>query len=534
LGRSLSHASVKPRGSKPQFAARCKATITGPQHREPCKLLAQDPPPSSMTDLLRRCWRIGALLLLRAGLLALPLLLQVQVQAQERERPQARPQAVVPDVRHYEVQLTPDIQAQHLRGRVLLHLRAPSARNAKNAQGSQQGATAAPGPSGEAPRWQLDAGAGLVIDAVRERGQALRFEKTADLLFIEPDAPAAAAHPAAERVLEIEFHGTPKHGMRWLPQQQQVYTVFSTSQWMPCVDSPDQRATLAMTLDLPPALKLVANGRLVRSELLASGLQRSHWLQEDAVPSYLFGFVAGPFREVVDDSASPTLHFLGPESLSEQELRAIFADTRSMLAFYESKAGLPYPGTRYTQVLAALAPPQEAAGFGLLSEAYGRRVLADPLQAWLIAHELSHQWWGNGVTNGAWTHFWLNEGLASFMNAAWFEHRHGPAAYQQQLQAARGKYERVQAAGADKPLVFPAWQSPTAMDRSLVYDKGALFVARLREAMGEVDFWRGIKAYTQQHWGRAVQSQDFQIAMQAATAVNLSELFQLWVNPSRP
>jgi aminopeptidase N len=442
--------------------------------------------------------------------------------------------AITPQVRHYEVRLTLDIAAQTLNGRVLLHLQASGTDHAEAA------ARAAPG---SALRWQLDAGAGLVIDAVRERDQALRFEKTGELLLIEHAAAVPAARstattpappPSAERVLEIEFHGTPKHGLRFLPHQQQVYTAFSTSQWMPCVDAPDQRATLAMRLELPQALKVVANGRLLRSELLPSGLQRSHWLQDEAVPTYLFGFVAGLFREVVETSASPTLHFLGPEGLSEQELRTIFADTRSMLAFYESKAGLPYPGTRYTQVLAAQAPPQEAAGFALLSEAYGRRVLADPLQTWLMAHELSHQWWGNRVTNRAWTHFWLNEGLASFMNAAWFEHRHGPAAYQQQLDAARGKYQRVQAAGADKPLVFSAWQSPTALDRSLVYDKGALFVAQLRETLGDADFWRGIKAYTQQHWGRSVSSGDFQAAMQAATPLDLGDLFKLWVNSKPP
>jgi aminopeptidase N len=231
-------------------------------------------------------------------------------------------------------------------------------------------------------------------------------------------------------------------------------------------------------LDLPSGLKVVANGNWVRTEALAEGFSRSVWQQDGAIPSYLFGFAAGRFREVIDTTATPNLHFLGPEEFSEQQLRQIFQDTRSMLTFYADKAGLPYPGSRYTQVLVGEAQAQEAAGFALLSEAYGRRLLADPQQAWLVAHEVSHQWWGNGVTNRAWTHFWLNEGLASFMNAAWFEHRYGREAYLLHMDGALAKYERVRAAAADKPLHFPAWQSPTAMDRSLVYDKGATLVAR--------------------------------------------------------
>jgi len=35
----------------------------------------------------------------------------------------------------------------------------------------------------------------------------------------------------------------------------------------------------------------------------------------------------------------------------------------------------------------------------------GDRSLAD-----VVAHEISHSWSGNLVTNATWQHFWLNEG----------------------------------------------------------------------------------------------------------------------------
>lgn len=105
-----------------------------------------------------------------------------------------------------------------------------------------------------------------------------------------------------------------------------------------------------------------------------------------------------------------------------------------------------------------------------------------------MAHELSHQWWGNAVTNRDWNQ--------------WAERRHcqlherrlvrtssrAGGGYQRHIGAAREKYEQLRAAGADKPLVFPDWRAPTAMDRSLVYDKGAWVVHLLRETMGEAAF----------------------------------------------
>ena len=57
-----------------------------------------------------------------------------------------------------------------------------------------------------------------------------------------------------------------------------------------------------------------------------------------------------------------------------------------VIAFYADKAGVPFPAASYTQVLVGEPAAQEAAGFALLSEGYGRRVLADPTATWLAAH----------------------------------------------------------------------------------------------------------------------------------------------------
>ena len=411
-----------------------------------------------------------------------------------------------PTIRHYDVRLTPDLAAGTLGGQVRLLLAASG---------------------GVARRLQLDAGPALFIESVQEAGRALNFERLAQRLIVQlpPAEPATG-----ERSIEIRYRGAPIAGLRFLPQHRQVYTAFSTSQWLPCVDAPDQRATLNLGLELPADLQVVGNGRLVRSELLASGQRLTVWSLAQPMPSYLFGFAAGPFREVVDDSAWPTLRHLGPDSLSQDDLRRIFADTRDMIAFYADKAGLPFPAESYTQVLVSGPAAQELAGFAVMSEAYGRRVLADPQQAWLAAHELSHQWWGNAVTNRDWNEFWLNEGISSFLNAAWFEHRFGVAAYDRLIDAARRKYEAVRESGGDRSLVFPDWAAPSANDRSLVYDKGAYVMHRLRLLMGDTAFWSGLRSHTRKFWGRSVTSREFQDSMQAAAGErDLGPFFDEWV-----
>jgi len=51
----------------------------------------------------------------------------------------------------------------------------------------------------------------------------------------------------------------------------------------------------------------------------------------------------------------------------------------------------------------------------------------------------------------------------------------------------------------------------------------------LREQVGDDAFWRGLRIYTKDHWGKAVVSADFQKSMERATGTSLSALFAKWV-----
>ena len=408
------------------------------------------------------------------------------------------------EIAHHEARIEPDFANRSISGEVTLRVVAKSA---------------------GAHVLTLDAG-DLQIDSVQEGKRPVAFERVKQRLVIRLVPPALAGQP---RELVVAYHGTPRAGLRFSDEGAQVSTAFSTSHWLPCLDAPSQRATLALTLILPPGLQAVANGSHESTQTLASGKHASRWVLNQPMPSYLYGFVAGDFRVVTQTAGATTLRFMAPPSFSEDQLRQVFRDTADMLAFFEAKAGKPYPFADYTQVLLRGPAAQEMSGFSVMGERYGQRVLADPTRLWLGAHELSHQWWGNGLTNHGWEHFWLNEGIATFMTAAYLEHRFGPGAYQEQIDAARDKYEALRQAGHDKSLVFANWDAPTAEDRSLVYDKGAYVTHLLRQHLGETTFWDGLRAYTRQHWGQSVHTADFQQAMERSSGRDLAGFFDRWV-----
>jgi aminopeptidase N len=415
----------------------------------------------------------------------------------------AQPTQTDVDVLHYNVQIEPDISSKSVKGKVRIRFVTPT-----------QNPTSV----------TFDCGA-LTIDSVRDRGAAQVFKVKDRRLFV---TLSGRSRPGETRELDIEYHGQPRFGIRFFPEQQQVYTVFSTSQWMVCVDSPADRATLQMSLIVPAALTLVANGRLVSKHDLPEKRVAYQWEQKTPIPSYVFGFAAGPFRAFTEKRGDIEYRHLGANFTAEQ-LQAIFRDTPDMVEFYESRSGVRYVDANYTQVLAAGGVEQEMSSFTALNDAYGKKVLANDHDVWLGAHELAHQWWGIMVTGRDWNHFWLNEGMATFMAAAYLEHRFGRADYLREIESYRTDYERVRKAGHDKSLVFPDWLHPTADDRTLVYDKGAYVLHLLRQEMGERAFWEGLRSYTRAFFGKSVVTTDFQKAMEQAAGKSLQTFFDKWV-----
>ena len=371
---------------------------------------------------------------------------------------------------------------------------------------------------------ELDCG-DLIIDGVREGKEAQQFVRRDHRVSI------SLSHPAKDndtRQIEIDYHGAPSRGIRFFPSRMQVYTVFSTSQWLVCVDAPDDKATLRLNLILPTQLDNVANGHLAARHTRPDKKVVYEWRQEVPVPAYTFGFAAGPFHTFTEQHGRVKLRYLA-EQFSTGELRRIFRDTADMIDFYEERAGVRYADVTYTQVLAAGGVEQEMSGFTVMRETYGREVLANERATWLGAHELAHQWWGNMVTCRDWRHFWLNEGMANFMTAAYREHRFGREEYSRQIEEYRTSYQRVHDAGKDRSLVFPDWLHPTSDDRTLVYDKGAYVLHRLRVELGEQAFWADIRHYTRAYFGKSVTTADFQKAMEQASGKDLTNFFAEWV-----
>jgi aminopeptidase N len=328
------------------------------------------------------------------------------------------------------------------------------------------------------------------------------------------------------RELSIFYNGKPKRGLLFLDDSKSLYTVYFTGEWMVCNASPNDRASLKLDILVPKGLMNIASGELIDTTTIRDKVQYS-WQQDYETPAYTYGFTIGSFNSAFDIYKGRLLKYYS-DIHTEEELKIIFQYTSDMMAFFEEKSGIRFPQGIYSQVLIG-QHYQEMSGFSVLRASYGKLILQDSTETNLISHELAHQWWGNMITCKSWNHFWLNEGFATFMSAAYNEHRFGKEKYQSDINAYFEVYHKIKQKGKDKSLVFNNWLNPSKDDRNLVYFKGAYVLHLLKEKLGDEVFWKGIKYYTQTYYRQFVTTKDFQFAMEKSSGQSLTDFFAKWV-----
>jgi len=363
----------------------------------------------------------------------------------------------------------------------------------------------------------------LSITKASLNGRRIAVRSTDEAITFEPATPLAKG---ADVTLSFAFRGKPRRGFETVPDG--LYTSYFACDWMVCLqDSPGDKARLALAITAPTGWSTIAPGRLVGSRAGRHGTTIHRWRSDRPYSPYLYAFAAGVLRKATVHSTAGELTYLDATG-GHADFSKAFKETPSIVTFLSSKAGLALPKP-FAQLLVPGHEAQEAASLSLIGAAALQRDLSAPESQWLLVHELSHQWWGNLVTCASWRDFWLNEGFATFMTAAWKEQRFGKAAYEAELDVARRRLAAAREKGFDKPLTWEGDYPSLGTRRAVQYSKGALFLDSLRKAMGEEAFWSGIRRYTRAHAGGTVTSEDFQRSMQHGSARDLSPLFATWV-----
>ena len=103
-----------------------------------------------------------------------------------------------------------------------------------------------------------------------------------------------------------------------------------------------------------------------------------------------------------------------------------------------------------------------------------------------VAHELSHQWFGDAVTLRSWNDIWLHEGFATFAEWLWREHTG-------QKPVAQKFKELYSTRASDTRFWNPPPGNPgdaAHLFDGTIYDRGGMTLQALREKIGEATFFK--------------------------------------------
>lgn len=371
----------------------------------------------------------------------------------------------------------------------------------------------------------LDLGPFRVDRVLVDGARPARYTHRADKLRIRP---ARALPAGASFTVEVRYTGVPKpvRTRDWgdLGWEQLEDGALVASQptgapsWFPCNDRPGDKASYRITVTAPSPYTVVANGTLVARTISASA---TTWVYEQPAPmaSYLATVQIGMY-ELIDIAVGPVPQPAAVPQRLLVEARHDFARQPQMMTVFQDFFG-PYPFDDYAAVVVdeELDVPVEAQGLSIFGTNHvdGRRG-----HERLIAHELSHQWFGNSVTIADWQHIWLNEGFAKYAEWLWSEVSGGPST------AAHAAKSRTRLALMRQDIRIADPGARKIFD-DRVYQRGALTLHALRTVIGHAAFVSLLREWTATHRHSTVTTEDFTAMAQRHSAHPLGGLFTMWL-----
>lgn len=393
-------------------------------------------------------------------------------------------------------------------------------------------------------RLLLDCGENLRVSRCEVSGRIAPFRHVGEKLEVSAPMPLVRGK-SFSLTIYYSNQGRDCKGFTWVrgSSPSSLRTGFYTEgqpdknhSWVPLWDYPDDFATSEVRITVPAPWYVVGNGTLRSITRNRKAATRTfHWALDEPHATYLFSLAAGTFKIKTSHCRGVPLLYVVPKG-KEAFIDETFACTPDALAFYSDILRVRYPWPKYSQTAVYdYRGGQENVSATTLGEgALVDRRSGYRLSDGTVAHELSHQWFGDLVTCKNWGDLWLNEGFAVFFTSLYFEHSRGRVAYEQSVAGMMDEYygesERYK-----RPLATQFYRDPAAMFDRHTYAKGGAVLHMLRRKLGDKAFFAGLHRYLVDHWHRPVESGDLCRSMAKAARVDLRPFFDQWVfKPGHP
>ena len=312
----------------------------------------------------------------------------------------------------------------------------------------------------------------------------------------------------------------------------------------PCIDEPEAKATFDLTLITEPKVEVLSNTE-IKSQKTDNKKLITAFEKTPKMSSYLLAFTFGDIHGVSAKTKNNILvKSWASVAQDKKTLKYANDETVAVLDFFEDYFDTPFPLKKLDQI----ALPDFESGamenwglityreIALLTDPDNRSVPTEQYVSMVIAHEISHQWFGNLVTMKWWDDLWLNESFASLMEHLVLDKLH-PDWHQWEQYASvdiisssnRDLYSDVQPVGT---IVKHPDEISTLFDPAIVYAKGGRLLKMMREYIGDSAFREGLKNYFKVHAYKNTVRDDLWTEMSKSSGKDINALMTPWLEQS--
>jgi hypothetical protein len=310
----------------------------------------------------------------------------------------------------------------------------------------------------------------------------------------------------------------------------------SRTAWYPRPPTEDF-APATMGLDVPEGWLGVSGGELVS---LKTENRRVHAEFRSVEPGKFLTAVVGHLTDVGMRQEGGIAVRGYATVRSRSDATAALPVVQKIVAFYEQLFG-PCPYRSLGLVIAEGETPGGHSPPGLVYLQQRPPVLRlrslpdDPanfsdLPGFFVAHEVAHQWWGQGTAPSSYRERWLSEGWAQYAAALWVRESLGEGAFRSMMERmGRWAFEHDDAGPIHLGQRLGILEGDRRIFRAVVYDKGAWVLHMLRGLLGDDAFFAGARAFLEGHRFAKAGTEDFREALEKASGRDLRPYFERWI-----
>ncbi len=349
--------------------------------------------------------------------------------------------------------------------------------------------------------------------------------------------------------LEINYEATPRKGLyfigwnvdEWVGDtinngvkdryytRKQIWTQgqgIDNRHWIPCYDDVNDKLITETTITFDSTYTVISNGALKEKKKNADGTATWHYAMNKPMAPYLImlGVDKYAYKDFKSKNGMVSRQYYYADH--PETVEPTYAYSAEMMDWLCNETQVFYPWGTYCNV------PVQDFMFGAMENTsatiYGDFYLNDKRAAvernyvGTNAHELTHQWFGDYVTEFSATHHWLHESFATYYAKQFIHHIFGEDRYEWDR-----RMEQNNAMNADRINRFPVAHSLGGSNRH--YPKGSAVIDMIRYVVGDSVYKKSVTNYLKKHAYSNVLTSDFKMTFMETAGVNLDWFFDEWI-----